>query len=182
MVKPGPDRTEDAIIKESVLINTYRSSYLTLEKNLVLNHLSTHHTDPDMTLTYDTLLAHMDKHQPNKFIKGRATALIPDIFEAGLRYILVGKDPKAKADGEGEEEDVEEEGMGALRPAMDMDDAMAGTRAPGQAANSTVAAAEAAGDIGRGLGSDEMEQGRPPPGPDDELQPELGDLITELDM
>lgn len=85
IVEPGPYRTEDTIVKESVLINVYRNTYLTLEKNLVLNHLTTHHTEPDMTATYAALRAHMHTSRPHVFQPGRRTAYeIPDMFNKGL--------------------------------------------------------------------------------------------------
>lgn len=91
LVVPGPNRTVDTILKESVLINVFRNSHLTLEKNLVLNYLSTHHSEPDMAATYSEIQTHMNEHKPYKFIPGRRSAYaIGDMFEKGIRALLSG--------------------------------------------------------------------------------------------
>ena len=124
VVEPGPYRTEDTIVKESVLINVYRNSYLTLEKNLVLNHLTTHHTEPDMTATYTALRAHMHASQPHVFQPGkRAVAYeIPDMFNKGI-MAFAGPSTNSADDEDG----VGEEDEDAM---MDNDDDDDDERAP----------------------------------------------------
>lgn len=83
---PGVTRTVDNIIKESVLIDVFRQSHLTLEKNLVLNHLTTHHTDPDMTETFRALHRHMaaETASPHQYTAGRTSKYkIPDFIDKG---------------------------------------------------------------------------------------------------
>ena len=51
----GPNHTVEAIIRESVLINIFCDTHLTLEKNFMLNYLSIHHSDLNMMQTYKVL-------------------------------------------------------------------------------------------------------------------------------
>lgn len=186
MVEPGPDRTEDAIIKESVLIGTFRTSYLTLEKNLILSYLSTHHTDPDMTVTYQELHEHMREHKPYTFTKGRTTCyLIPNVMDAGLAYIEAtgataeeegeeDSDVESTDSGEATEGDEDTEDMEVDEEAEDSDEAAAGSD---EAPEDIAEAAEAVADD-----ADVSDPTHPPRGPDDEIEPELEDIVMDLDM
>ncbi|KAL4245543.1 hypothetical protein ABKN59_010509 [Abortiporus biennis] len=72
-VTAGPNKTVENIIKESTLINVFRDTYTTLEKNLVLNHLTTLHAEPDMSITYHALLQHMERERPHEEKRGRSS-------------------------------------------------------------------------------------------------------------
>lgn len=109
----------EAIIRESVLINIFRDTHLTLEKNLVLNYLSTYHSDPDMTHTYEALRQHMDKYTPFAFDPTRKSAHeLQDTFMKGLAALKQASTGTAQADivtaeeGEaGEQSEPDEESM-----------------------------------------------------------------------
>ncbi|EKM56790.1 uncharacterized protein PHACADRAFT_194377 [Phanerochaete carnosa HHB-10118-sp] len=88
LIVPGLNRTIEAIIKESVLINIFCNAHLTLEKDLVLSYLSTHHADPDMTQTYATLEQHMSQYLLYTFDPARKSAhQLQDMFMKGFEAL-----------------------------------------------------------------------------------------------
>ncbi|KAJ3553994.1 hypothetical protein NM688_g3331 [Phlebia brevispora] len=92
-VGPGPNRTVENVIKESVLLEVNRQTYSTLEKNLVLNHLTTHHSEPNMTETFAALARHMEQEnaQPHAFVPGRKTHhKLENMVDKGLAMLLRG--------------------------------------------------------------------------------------------
>lgn len=73
------------------MIDVFRQAHLTLEKNLVLNHLTTHHTEPDMKETFAVLLRLMDSaegtlHTPVAGRKSKYT--VADMLDKGLMALL----------------------------------------------------------------------------------------------
>lgn len=106
---PGSNRTVDNIIKESVLLEVFRNSHLTLEKNLVLNHLTTHHTDPDMAETFAALHRHMSAESalPHEYRAGRKSRYkIPDFIDKGVTTLIKG-DVTGSAQEGTEDEDID---------------------------------------------------------------------------
>lgn len=82
------------IIKESILVQLFKHTHSTLEKNLVLSHLTTHHSEPDMTTTFATVTAHMAEkavHCPNPGRKTKYT--IVDMIGKGMQALKVSKGP-----------------------------------------------------------------------------------------
>ena len=133
LIVPGPNRTVEAIIRESVLINIFRETHLTLEKNLVLSYLSTHHSDPDMTEMYEALRRHMDMYSPFAFDSTRKSAhKLPDAFMKGHAALKKTGTSTTQADGitvedgeEGEEGEPQEQGEEPAddeEPEQDVDD------------------------------------------------------------
>ena len=105
----GVNRTIPNIIKESVLINTFRNTYLTLDKNLQLNYISTRHSDPDMTDPLGALRRDMRSRRPHEFQPGAARKAkyhIPDLTNTGLERLATGQsgaDADAEGGGDGED-------------------------------------------------------------------------------
>lgn len=92
-------------MKESTLTEVYKSCHVTLEKNLVLNHISTHHTEPDMTHTYSKLHRQMNKTHPYRANPGRRSHyIIPYVIDSGAKALMKRKTAYRSADGD---EDVE---------------------------------------------------------------------------
>ena len=88
-VVAGSNKTMTNLVKESVLIEVFRDCHLTLEKNLVLNHLTTHHTEPDMTATFQALAGAMDRTSPHVHIRGRKALFeIADMIDQGLEGLM----------------------------------------------------------------------------------------------
>lgn len=69
----GVNHTVQRIIDESTLIQIFRDLHLTFERNLALGHLTTRHTDPDMTLTFRALLRYLERTQPHEIKRGRGS-------------------------------------------------------------------------------------------------------------
>ena len=92
-------------MKESMLTEVYKSCHVNLEKNLILNHISTHHTEPDMTHTYSKLHRHMDKARLYRADPGRQSQyIIPYVINIGLEALIKRKKSTNDTD---EDEDVE---------------------------------------------------------------------------
>ena len=64
-VVAGPNKTVKNLVKESVLIEVFRDCHLTIEKNMALNHLTTHHADPDMSTTFSAVGRSMAQSSPH---------------------------------------------------------------------------------------------------------------------
>lgn len=100
----GPNQTVERIIKESPLVQTYRSARQTIEKNFALTHLTTAHADPDMTKTFVKVQKNITRTNPHKITAGRTTAYtIPEQIDKGHEALPSG----GTGDGGGEEGDVE---------------------------------------------------------------------------
>ncbi|KAI0791231.1 hypothetical protein C8Q75DRAFT_805592 [Abortiporus biennis] len=88
-VAAGPNKTVDNIIKESNLINIFRDMYMTLEKNLILNYLTTLHGESDMKITYKVLLKHIEKENLHNRKKGRSSDyMIKDMINKGQNIYI----------------------------------------------------------------------------------------------
>ncbi|PSR77789.1 hypothetical protein PHLCEN_2v7712, partial [Hermanssonia centrifuga] len=100
----GSNRTVVRIIKESILIQIFRDVHLTFEKNLVLSHLTTQHSAPDMTKTLTALLQHLAQERTHEKIpKRKSYYSIPNWMEIGQNALWSA----AEVDEvEGAEEDI----------------------------------------------------------------------------
>ncbi|KAL4243917.1 hypothetical protein ABKN59_011586 [Abortiporus biennis] len=110
-VAAGPNKTVENIIKESNLIDIFRDTYMTLEKNLILNHLTTLHEEPDMKITYKVLLKHIKKENPYERKKGRGSDyVVKDMINKGQNMYIATLGPGgvgAVVENDGEEGDHE---------------------------------------------------------------------------
>ncbi|KAF8981380.1 hypothetical protein BDQ17DRAFT_1176464, partial [Cyathus striatus] len=81
--------TVDHIIKESPLVEAYQSICTSIEQNFALSHLTSVHTDPDMTKTLDALHKHLELHKPHQMVLGhKSKYCIPDPIEKGINLFL----------------------------------------------------------------------------------------------
>ncbi|KAF8986463.1 hypothetical protein BDQ17DRAFT_1259648 [Cyathus striatus] len=106
------NHTVDHIIKESPLVEAYRSIRTSIEQNFALSHLTSAHTDPDMTKTFDVLRQHLEHHKPHRRVLGcKSKYCIPDPIEKGMNLFLK-ENMVTGADGNrgevGDNEDFEE--------------------------------------------------------------------------
>ena len=70
--------------RTSLIVHIFRDVHLTFEKNLVLTHLTTRHSDPDMTETFLALQKHLASNNIHIPIRGRKSKYsIPDAIEIG---------------------------------------------------------------------------------------------------
>jgi hypothetical protein len=85
------NRTVDRIIKESPLVQLYRSIHTVIEKNLALSHLTTAHSNPDMARTFADLQSYLSITEPHKIHPGRKSAYsVPDQIDRGRGMLPVG--------------------------------------------------------------------------------------------
>ena len=95
----------DTIMKESMLTEVYKSCYINLEKNLILNHISIHYTKPNMTHTYSKLHKHIDKACPYRADSSRQSQyIISYMINISLEALMKRK---KSTNGTDEDEDVE---------------------------------------------------------------------------
>ncbi|KAG1754913.1 uncharacterized protein EDB91DRAFT_1042621, partial [Suillus paluster] len=84
----GPNGTLDHIIKESPLIEVYRSCHVTMENAFHLQHHTIRHAPPDMTKTIQKLTARIKQKNSHTKKEGRsALHSIPDQIAAGMVLI-----------------------------------------------------------------------------------------------
>jgi len=67
----GSNQTMERILLESTLVQIYRSTQATIQKNFLHTHLTTQHADPDMTKTFANLASKLAVHSPHTFVSGR---------------------------------------------------------------------------------------------------------------
>jgi hydroxyethylthiazole kinase-like sugar kinase family protein len=98
------NHTVDRIIKESPLVQTYRSTKTTVEKNFQLSHLTAMHTSPNMNRTFEEVNQHHEESNPHKITPGRKSSYgIPDVIDKGrsmMNTIVSGDEAN-----EGDEDD-----------------------------------------------------------------------------
>jgi hypothetical protein len=58
--------TKKQVIEEWSLINVFHSCHINIERNFLLGGLTSRHTPPDMTRTYEVLMNYMVVHEPNE--------------------------------------------------------------------------------------------------------------------
>ncbi len=76
---------------------------MTFEKNLVLTHLTTRHSAPDMTTTLEELQKHLKEERAHEVIPGRrSNYVVPNLMERGQQALW--NDGGAVVEGEGLEE------------------------------------------------------------------------------
>ncbi|KAG1849657.1 hypothetical protein DFJ58DRAFT_716892 [Suillus subalutaceus] len=81
----GPNGTLEHIIKESLLIEIYRSCHVTMENVFHLQHRTIRHSAPDMTKTIKKLSGHMkDKNVHLSKDGWKALRVVPDQVSAGM--------------------------------------------------------------------------------------------------
>ena len=99
--------TKKRVLDESCLINVYHSCHVNIEKNLVLRGLTTRHTPPDMSKTFEVLARYMRTHRPNEHTPGRTMGYrIPDTIMKGMAELLTMEKPIA---GDVNDEEVVED-------------------------------------------------------------------------
>jgi hypothetical protein len=92
----GSNQTVDRIIKESPLVQTYRSTKTTIEKNFRLCHITTAHANPDMSRTFEEVRKHHESKDPYRITPGRRSSyIIPDVIDKGralMKSIAAGEE------------------------------------------------------------------------------------------
>lgn len=76
---------------------------------MVLSHLTTHHTEPDMTETFAVLHRHMASADasPHKYTAGRKSKYdIPDLIDRGLATLMKGGNGYTQGETDGVEEEI----------------------------------------------------------------------------
>jgi hypothetical protein len=97
--------TKKHVIDKSSLIDVYHSCHVNIERNFLLGGLTSRHTPPDLTRTYERLLEYMHTHRPNEITPGRISAYpIPDMILKGMSEVLT-----TDASAEVGDDDLEEE-------------------------------------------------------------------------
>ncbi|KAI0764461.1 hypothetical protein BC629DRAFT_1293560, partial [Irpex lacteus] len=61
----GLNHTVQRVLYESTLIQIFRDLYLVFERNFALGYLTTRHADPDMTLTFQSVLRYLEQTAPH---------------------------------------------------------------------------------------------------------------------
>ncbi|TFK61620.1 hypothetical protein BDN72DRAFT_872713 [Pluteus cervinus] len=89
------NRTPEYLMKQSALIEVFKSIRIQLEDWFCFNVKNSHHSPPKLLETFAKLSAHLLEHQTNEFINGRTTAYsIPDIMGQGLATLATNQTPK----------------------------------------------------------------------------------------
>ncbi|KAG2140004.1 hypothetical protein BD769DRAFT_1350324, partial [Suillus cothurnatus] len=84
----GPNHTIDHIILESPLVQVYRNLQWVFEENFLHSHLTTQHTNVDMTQTFNELCRYIEQHSPHEPVLGQKSKhSIPDLYSKGLELI-----------------------------------------------------------------------------------------------
>ena len=91
------------------MIQVFRDVHLTFERNLALSHLTSRHADPDMTLTFSTLLKSLEKSKPHEIKPGRKSERqIPDMMDKGQCLLWATSSDEVEAESGSAEEDMAE--------------------------------------------------------------------------
>ncbi|KAF8152226.1 hypothetical protein B0H34DRAFT_821015, partial [Crassisporium funariophilum] len=99
------NNTVDRIIKESPLVQIYRNIRVAVDKNFALTHLTTAHSDPDMTKTFNELQKHLTTVNSYKITPGRKSKyIIDDMIDRGRTLLKVND----IGEGIGNSDEVEE--------------------------------------------------------------------------
>ncbi|KAG6808404.1 hypothetical protein H0H92_004255 [Tricholoma furcatifolium] len=86
------NHTLDRILEESPLIEVYKNTRVQFEKMFGLNHKTTWHSPPKMTITFAKLSLYMSQNQSNQFVAGRTSKYcIPEALSLGLYAITTQK-------------------------------------------------------------------------------------------
>ncbi|TFK20868.1 hypothetical protein FA15DRAFT_598960 [Coprinopsis marcescibilis] len=88
------NHTIERIIEESVLIELFRDSHVTIENGFHLKHTTICHSPPNMVKTLQKLESRFDEHDPNTFKAGwTAKYCVPDTIAKGMEaiYDIVSK-------------------------------------------------------------------------------------------
>jgi hypothetical protein len=78
------NHTKERVIKQSILIETFQHIRSNFQTMFGISISPSDHAAPNMTKTFDYLLAWMIKHQTHEHIPGRKGSTLPDVIEAGL--------------------------------------------------------------------------------------------------
>lgn len=96
------------IIQESPLVQTFRDTHSTIEKNFVLTHLTIAHADPDMTKTFEVVRRSYHERSVHDIQAGRgSTYCIPDMLDRGQELMQI------------KDVNEEEDDVGDVRPELD---------------------------------------------------------------
>jgi hypothetical protein len=102
--------TKKRVIEESSLIDVYHSCHVNIERNFLLGGLTSRHTPPDMTRTYEALMKYMVIHGPNESRAGRTAAyIIPDIIMKGMTLLQTMDGSANTREVEGDNDEVAED-------------------------------------------------------------------------
>ncbi|KAI0310544.1 hypothetical protein OF83DRAFT_1033881, partial [Amylostereum chailletii] len=72
------------MLKESILIEIYRTLHVNIEDNFCLTNRTINHAKPNMKNTYKKVSEHMQKHRPNEYQpKRRARYAVENLVQTG---------------------------------------------------------------------------------------------------
>lgn len=77
-------------MRESVLIEVYKSIRVQFEQMFCLEHKTIRHSPPKMKNTFDKLGNYMRKESTHTEVKGRATQSIVDTMAKGMHMSMTG--------------------------------------------------------------------------------------------
>ncbi|KAF7423971.1 hypothetical protein PC9H_009271 [Pleurotus ostreatus] len=113
----GSNRTVARIIKESPLIQVYHDAKEKISNNILLDHLTSAHADPNMARTFESVSRHLAEATPHKIKPGRQTAFtIDDMIDKGAAKLPATPVPVAEI----ELDDIVGDGLSAQPDADDI--------------------------------------------------------------
>jgi hypothetical protein len=80
-------------MKESALIEVYKSIRIQFEQMFCLEHKTIRHSPPKMKNTFNKLGEYMRKESTHKEVKGRAANSIVDAMAKGMHMAMTGHAP-----------------------------------------------------------------------------------------
>jgi len=96
-------------MKESALIEVYKSIRVQFEQMFCLEHKTIRHSPPKMKNTFDKLGEYMQKESTHTEVKGRAAQSIVDAMAKGMHMAMTGNPPGGSGAGELDDEEAEQE-------------------------------------------------------------------------
>jgi len=103
----GSNRTVERILLESTLVQIYRSTQATIQKNFLHTHLTTRHADPDMTKTFANLASKLVVHSPHTFVSGRKSRHeVIDLMDKGCTMLSKAEESDDNESSRAELDDV----------------------------------------------------------------------------
>ncbi len=101
-------------MKESALIEVYKSIRVEFEQMFCLEHKKIRHSPPQMKNTFDKLGEYMRKESTHTEVKGRAARGIVDAMGKGMHMSMTGNPPggsgAVELDDEEAKQEVEDDG------------------------------------------------------------------------
>ncbi|KAF7964919.1 hypothetical protein HWV62_1643 [Athelia sp. TMB] len=116
------NHTKSRILEESPLIELYKNTRTQVENIFHLDHRTTRHSAPDMTVTFKMLVTYMEKHRTNEYVPGRKSPYsIPDAAAQGMHTMLTTGGMAAASAIDGDEGDLEQEDEQGVEQEVDDD-------------------------------------------------------------